>query len=74
VRGRAGALLGGAAFIVPGLILILALAVLFIEGDPPLWVKAAGAGAGAAAVAVQAGTSLIPASRRRAPQHSSRLR
>jgi chromate transporter len=76
VRGRAGALLGGAAFIVPGLILILALAVLFLEGDPPLWVKAAGAGAGSAvaAVAVQAGASLIPASRRRAPQHSSRLR
>jgi chromate transporter len=76
VRGRAGALLGGAAFIVPGLILILALAVLFLEGNPPLWVKAAGAGAGAAvaAVAVQAGTSLIPAGWRRAPPHGGRLR
>ena len=76
VRGRAGALVGGAAFIVPGLILILALAALFLTGTPPVWVKAAGAGAGAAvaAVAVQAGTSLIPASWRRAPQHSSRLR
>jgi chromate transporter len=48
VRGRAGALAGGAAFVVPGLILILALAMLFL-GDPPLWVEAAGAGAGAAA-------------------------
>jgi chromate transporter len=69
VRGRLGALAGGVAFIVPGLILILALAVLFLRGDPPLWVKAAGAGAGAAvaAVAVQAGASLIPAGWRRAP-------
>ena len=77
VRGRAGALVGGAAFVVPGLILILALAVLFLAGNPPVWVKGAGAGAGAAvaAVAVQAGTSLIPASWRRAPpQSSSRLR
>jgi chromate transporter len=75
VRGRVGALVGGAAFIVPGLILILALATLFL-GEPPLWVRAAGAGAGAAvaAVAVQAGTSLMPAGWRRAPQHSSRLR
>jgi chromate transporter len=76
VRGRVGALIGGAAFIIPGLILILALAVLFLAGNPPVWVKAAGAGAGAAvaAVAVQAGTSLIPASWRRAAQHSNRLR
>jgi chromate transporter len=76
VRGRAGALLGGAAFIVPGLIVILGLSVLFLGGDPPLWVKSAGAGAGAAvaAVAVKAGASLIPAGWRRAPQQSSRLR
>jgi chromate transporter len=76
VRGRAGALVGGAAFIVPGLIVILALAALFLEGDPPLWVKAAGAGAGAAvaAVAAQAGVSLMPAGWKRAPEHSSRAR
>jgi chromate transporter len=76
VRGRAGALVGGAAFIVPGLIVILALAVLFLHGDPPTWVKAAAAGAGAAvaAVAVQAGVSLIPAGWRRAPLQSSRAR
>src|SRR3954452_17653877 len=62
VRGRAGALVGGAAFILPGLIAILALAALFL-GNPPTWLKAAGAGAGAAvaAIALQAGTSLIPA-------------
>jgi chromate transporter len=64
VRGRRGALVGGGAFIIPGLILILALAALFLAGSPPRWVLGAGAGAGAAvaAVAVQAGTSLIPAS------------
>jgi chromate transporter len=67
VRGRAGALAGGIAFIVPGLIVILALSVLFLAGSPPLWVRGAGAGAGAAvaAVAVQAGWSLVPPSRRR---------
>ncbi|GLW29319.1 chromate efflux transporter [Actinoplanes regularis] len=75
VRGRAGALVGGAAFILPGLIAILALAALFL-GDPPIWVKAAGAGAGAAvaAVALQAGTGLMPPGWHRAPQHSSRTR
>ena len=61
VRGRPGALAGGAAFIVPGLIVILALSALFLAGSPPLWVLGAGAGAGAAvpAVAVQAGWSLL---------------
>jgi chromate transporter len=60
VRGRLGALVGGLAFIVPGLVCILALSALFLAGSPPLWVKGAGAGAGAAvaAVAVQAGWSL----------------
>jgi chromate transporter len=64
VRGRLGALAGGAAFIVPGLIVILALSALFLAGSPPLWVLGAGAGAGAAvpAVAVQAGWSLLGAS------------
>ena len=69
LRGRAGALIGGAAFIIPGLIVILALSVLFVAGSPPLWVLGAGAGAGAAvpAVAVQAGWSLLgPSWRNRA--------
>jgi chromate transporter len=75
VRGRLGALAGGAAFIVPGLIVILALSVLFLTGTPPLWVRGAGAGAGAAvaAVAVQAGWSLVPPSWKRAAG-SRRLR
>lgn len=68
VRGRAGALVGGAAFILPGLIVILALAALFLTGSPPAWIRGAGAGAGAAvaAVAVHAGVGLIPAGWRRA--------
>jgi chromate transporter len=68
VRGRLGALAGGIAFIVPGLIVILALSVLFLTGTPPTWVKGAGAGAGAAvaAVAVQAGWSLTGPSWKRA--------
>jgi chromate transporter len=67
LRGRVGALVGGTCFILPGLILILGLAALFLAGAPPQWVKGAGAGAGAAvaAVAVQAGSSLIPDSWRR---------
>ncbi|MFF2353628.1 chromate efflux transporter [Kitasatospora sp. NPDC058115] len=64
LRGTPGALVGGVCFIAPGLALILALAVLFLAGDPPAWVLGAAAGAGAAvpAVAVQAATSLVPAS------------
>jgi chromate transporter len=70
LRGRPGALVGGAAFIVPGLIVILSLSVLFLSGSPPAWVLGAGAGAGAAvpAVAVQAGTSLLGASWQRRKQ------
>jgi chromate transporter len=60
LRGRLGALVGGVSFIVPGLIVILALAALFLGASPPLWVLGAGAGAGAAvpAVAVQAAAGL----------------
>lgn len=70
LRARLGALVGGAAFILPGLVVILALSVLFLAGSPPLWVLGAGAGAGAAvpAVAVQAGTSLTGASWQRREQ------
>jgi chromate transporter len=64
LRGRLGALIGGVAFIIPGLIVILALAALFLSTSPPLWVLGAGAGAGAAvpAVAIQAASSLTGAS------------
>src|SRR5215472_11081425 len=65
--GPAGAIVGGACFIVPGLIVILALAALFLATHPPLWVDGAAAGAGSAvpAVALQAALSLAPASWRR---------
>ena len=61
LRGRAGALVAGVCFIVPGLIAILALAAAFMADDPPRWLRGAGAGAGAAvaAVAVRAGLDLI---------------
>jgi chromate transporter len=64
--GVRGALVGGLAFILPGLVVILALAGLFL-GSPPRWIAGAGAGAGAvvAAVAVHAGAGLLPASWRR---------
>ena len=56
---RLGALVGGLAFILPGLVAIFGLAALFLSGSPPLWVKGAGAGAGAAvaAVALRAGSA-----------------
>jgi chromate transporter len=64
VRGPAGAFIGGLAFIGPGLIIILALAALFLATSPPVWVLGAGAGSGAAvaAVAVHAAAGLAPAS------------
>jgi chromate transporter len=68
VRGRLGAIVGGAAFIVPGLVLIVALAAVFLEHAPPRWIlgAAAGAGAAVAVVAVRAGLGLVPASWNRA--------
>jgi chromate transporter len=72
VRGRLGALVGGPAFIVPGLVLIVALSALFLASAPPRWVLGAGAGAGAAvaAVAVHAAWRLVPGSWERAEGHS----
>ncbi|MFA4927680.1 MAG: chromate efflux transporter [Patulibacter sp.] len=71
VRGLAGGLLGGLAFVLPGLVLMIALAALFLSSAPPLWVRGAGAGAGAvvAAVAVHAGWDLIRPSWRRTVGH-----
>jgi chromate transporter len=70
LRRRPGALAGGLAFIIPGLILILALSALFLAKSPPLWVLGAGAGAGAAvpAVAIHAGAGLAGASWQRRQQ------
>jgi chromate transporter len=76
LAGPAGALVGGLCFIVPGLIVILALSVLFLAHSPPAWVTGAAAGAGAAvpAVAVSAAASLTPASWQRAGAWSGRAR
>jgi chromate transporter len=72
LRGIAGAIVGGLAFIVPGLAAILALSSLFLADSPPRWVLGAGAGAGAAvaAVAVHAAAGLVPASWGTAASHA----
>jgi chromate transporter len=64
VAGARGALVGGMAFVLPGLFVILGLAGVFLATSPPNWVlgAAAGAGAAVAAVAVGAGVGLLPAS------------
>jgi chromate transporter len=57
LRGPRGALIGGLGFILPGLVLILSLAVLFLSRSPPTWIRGAGTGAGAAVapIAISAG-------------------
>jgi chromate transporter len=67
LQGPKGAIIGGLGFILPGLVLILALSVLFLAGSPPAWIRGAGMGAGAAvaAVAVRAGLGVaVPIWRR----------
>src|SRR6201999_2760035 len=61
VAGWPGAIVGGLGFIVPAVVLILALSRFFLSGSPPDWIRGAGAGAGAAvaAVAVRAGEDLV---------------
>ena len=52
VAGRAGAVVGGLGFILPGLVMIIALAAISLSSAPPEWVRGLGAGAGAAVLAV----------------------
>jgi chromate transporter len=68
LRGPVGAVIGGVCFILPGLVIILALSALFLAAHPPLWILGIAAGAGAAvpAVALGAALGLLPASWRRA--------
>lgn len=63
VAGLPGAIVGGLAFIVPGLVALLALAAVTLQDGPPDWIRGAAAGAGAAVVAVvvQAGVALTRA-------------
>jgi chromate transporter len=74
LRGAAGALAGGLAFIGPGLVAMLALAVVFLSSSPPDWIVGAGAGAGGAvaAVAVHAGWGLLGPSWARAAGRRAR--
>jgi chromate transporter len=77
VGGPAGAVIGGLGFVVPAVVMVLALSVLFLSSSPPLWVRGAGAGAGAAvaAVAVRAGSELVGPSHHHAMEgHGHRLR
>ena len=64
VAGVRGALAGGAVFILPGLVMVLVLAAVTLQDDPPASVLGAAAGAGAAVVAVvaRAGLELVRAS------------
>ncbi len=75
VAGWPGAIVGGLGFIVPAVILILALSVVFLSGSPPDWIRGAGAGAGAAvaAVAVRAGLDLLRPSLDRARAEGGHL-
>ncbi len=59
--GRAGALVGGLCFILPGVLAVLGLALVFFASAPPDWIRGAGAGAASAvaAVAVHAGLSIL---------------
>ena len=68
VAGIPGAIVGGFAFIFPGLVAIVLLASIFLGSAAPDWILAAGAGASSAlaVVAFHAGSSLIPTSWARA--------
>ncbi len=61
VAGPLGAVIGGLGFIVPAVVVILALSAVVLGHAPPLWVRGAGAGASAAvpAVAAQAARGLL---------------
>jgi chromate transporter len=64
VAGRRGALVGGLAFMLPGLLAILAIAAVALAARPPAWIQGVGEGASAAVVAVvvQAGLGLAEGS------------
>ena len=71
VRGPAGGLVGGLAFVLPAVAIVLALASVFLAAAPPRWLlgAAAGAGAAVAAVALRAGIDIgAPLIRRAQPR------
>ncbi len=57
--GTAGAVLGGIAFILPGLLLVLAISAIALADSPPEWIVGIGAGAAAAVVAVVVQAGLV---------------
>lgn len=73
VGGVRGALAGGLAFILPGLVLLVALAALTLQDEPPRWVRGLAEGAGAAAVAVVAQAAWDLARAGLAPLRGGRL-
>ena len=75
IAGVRGAIVGGLAFILPGLVMIIGLAALML-GDSPAWIKGAGAGAAAAVpvVAVHAAGHLVGPSIARALTTDARVR
>jgi chromate transporter len=64
MAGGAGAVVGGLAFILPGLLMVFAISAVALAESPPDWVRGIGGGAAAAVVAVvvQAGLALGRAS------------
>jgi chromate transporter len=60
IGGPWAAVVGGLGFILPAVVMVVALSAVFFGETPPTWVRGAGAGAGAAvaAVAVRAGSDL----------------
>jgi chromate transporter len=58
VGGTAAAIAGGVAFILPGLLIILAISAVALGESPPTWIEGVGAGAAAAVVAVVLGVGL----------------
>jgi chromate transporter len=73
--GPAGGVIGGLGFVVPAVVLIIALSVLFLGSAPPAWARGAGAGAGAAvgAVAIRAALGLLGPSLERARERRATL-
>ena len=59
VGGTAGAIGGGLAFILPGLLLVLAISAVALAESPPAWIVGIGAGAAAAVVAVVVQAGLV---------------
>ena len=75
VRGALGAIIGGACFIFPGLVMILALTAAFFAHDPSKYLLGAALGAGAVvpAIAFSTATHLLPASLKPVREKRSQL-